>query len=363
MLWNRICFAPDGSGGGSGDAGGSGSAERGTQSALDHVGQEFSGQETQQNPGNPAQQTQTQSPTRQYTRPDYLPEAFFDPNKGEVRVAELAKAFNDTKKALHAKSGIPDPSDDNPYGYDIRFMTGRGKEGDKDFVKGLGYSREQIDSDPKLKQDLVDYFKEAREAGISQKGAEWQLRKFHQWKAEYDRMMGYDIDGKAEAGKFVKTMQGEYGNDAKNVIVATKNLLERAMRGEIPEIPSDVAWALNLTGDGLAYAARTYITNKLGPTPIQGNTAAAGRTLKDIDTEIAKLQNDPRRKLPHGNPERGLLEDQLNDLFKEKTTLGGGVRERRANKRVGQIRPEAQGWTDQAQANEQYRRVKINVGR
>lgn len=311
--------ADDGSGGGSAEGGNGGedagddSVEAGEEAGGEDSGSKDSaaskafGGEKKADDGEGNKITDENTGTT--VRPEYVPENYFDKETGEVNLEQAFKDLKETKRALHNKQGVPEPTEENPFGYNYAFATGSGKEGEEGYVEGLGFPEEYFQS-----EELLEYANEAREAGIGQEQFEWQFKKFHQWKVNYDNQMGYYIDSGIEAQMTEDYFTNEYGKNAEQMFHQTKAWME-----DENNMHPDVSGMLFKTAKGIEYGhAQMMATMDSKPGTSDERSIGNVNNMKDLDDRIKALDSDERAKLSPSDPARQKYEEELNEAYQER---------------------------------------------
>lgn len=288
-------------------------------------------------------------------KPDWISEEHWDAKTGEVDVEKLATSEKEAKAALRKKNNVPEVTEDNPHGYDLKFLgEDQGEEGDDDFVEGLNVADEWINNEA-----FEKYAATSREKGASQDLFEFQMSEFFTWKENYDQSMGYDIDAGQEASDIKDFFVGEYGKKAEENFDATIRFMENDKNMHV-----NVAFAFGQTAEGMKYAHNLMLKSVSANPSTSDDTSVAnvGVNADEIQKEIASLLNDPRTKLPGSDPERKQVEKELNEKYQQKAALGGGKTSNPAlnpNREVNPNSVEAH-WGPGAKADKKNKKYKVN---
>lgn len=137
-----------------------------TQEQKDQASAEkYRSQFADADPAAPPQKTEDASADDKPQRPDHIPEKFWDAEKGEVRLEDLAKSYAELEKA-RAK-----PADEKPEGKSEDGKGDEGGEGDDPFVsyaKDLSSHREKMTEKITKGEELTDDdFKPFEKVGLS----------------------------------------------------------------------------------------------------------------------------------------------------------------------------------------------------
>ena len=184
------------------------------------------------------------------TRPDYLPEKFWDGTRGEARVEALARSYGELEKKLGAGAGVPaDPS-----GYRIESRD------------------ETIVADPEVNALL-------HEAGFSQ--AQAQL--VYDLAAEKLLPMIGEIAARFEADGQVERLARHFGGEEK-----WREVSRQVAAWGRANLPQSAFAALAGTYEGVVAMHRMMLSGE--PGLMQGESASKTIT----EAEIDQLMQDPR---------------------------------------------------------------------
>jgi hypothetical protein len=232
----------------------------------------------------PQQQSQTppagQQPTKA-ERPDYIPEQFWDPEKGAPRVDAMAKSWNDTRKALNeATKASKGKAPETPEGYLDDWTVPR-EMGEGDDAKKLERIKEISADDPAL-QAMAQA---AHKHGLTDKQFRGMLTEVLY---SVDGLMPEPFDLERE----IEALGTGSRDEALHLIGQNRDWLTRLHdQGVLGE--DHFEFAKQFASSALGLQTLNLLREQAGEKPIPVNTLSLNEGRK-TEAELISMMNDPR---------------------------------------------------------------------
>lgn len=204
------------------------------------------------------------------TRPEYLPEKFWDGKTNQARVEELAKSYAELEKRAaktQAATAVPDDYD----------FDGAVKEA------GLVLNTTNAATD-EAKQAIAAFKAELKEDGFTQKQVNKMLKLHKQWGEELVAKYGPNVDVEQER----TSLQAAWGNEAQQKYEAVKTWAGAQMDTSLLTKP------LLATAKGIQYLEQ-LMKQQSGPTPVTESNNVALNSSDALAEARAQFQELMRR--------------------------------------------------------------------
>lgn len=244
--------------------------------------------------------------------PEWAPAKFWDKEKGEVRVQDLGKSYQNLEKLLGSSERVAVPTDWDDPEQTERFYKAVGVPDDP---AGYEFKQpEQLPKDLPYDNDLESSFRNvARQNGLTPRQASALYDQYV--KTQIERHAAYETMKRQERAELTNKLQREYGQQFNGAVQSAKNAMSKY---------ADPDFRMYLDETGLADDPRMIrVFQRIGK-EMAGETKLTGRaeqqsTPADIEASISEFRKKNEKALmDRSHPDNERLTNELAKLYQRK---------------------------------------------